>query len=115
MYITSYKWLVESRYVVPGLLLRSLIKSYRGSAISCGSDAQAGAISGSSWKRYDWRLYATAWTDDHLSRAIGHHPAVQPLDSPTSRLQRRTPGSIWMVRKPQSYTAQEGDRDMCLS
>jgi len=32
----------------------------------------------------------TAWTDDHLSRAIGHHPAVQPLDSPTSRLQRRS-------------------------
>jgi hypothetical protein len=50
-----------------------LIQSYRGSAISCGSDAQAGAISGSSWKPYDWRLYATAWTDDHLSRAIGHH------------------------------------------
>ncbi len=23
--------------------------------------------------------------------------------------------SIWMVRKPQSYTAQEGDCDMCLS
>ena len=57
----------------------------------------------------------TAWTDDHLSRAIGHHPAVQPLDSPTSRLQRRTPGSIWMVRKPQSYTVQEGDSDICLS
>ena len=30
---------VESRYVVPGLLLRSLRKSYRGSALSCGSDA----------------------------------------------------------------------------
>src|SRR5215831_9072483 len=32
----------------------------------------------------------TAWTDDHFSRAIGHHPAVQQLDSPTSRLQRRS-------------------------
>jgi len=64
---------VESRYVVPGLLLRSLIKSYLGAAISCSSDAQAGAISGSSWKRDDWRLYATAWTDNYLSRAIGHH------------------------------------------
>jgi hypothetical protein len=23
--------------------------------------------------------------------------------------------SIWMVRQPQSYTAQEGDSDFCLS
>ncbi len=29
---------------------------------------------GSSWRRYDWRLsHATAWTDDHFSRAVGHY------------------------------------------
>src|SRR5215472_14919691 len=64
---------VESRYVVPGVLLQSLIKSYLVTAIGSGSDTPARTISRSSWRRYGWRLSDTARTDDHLPRAARHH------------------------------------------
>src|SRR5260221_5224632 len=62
-----------------------------GAATDSGSDPPARAISGSSWRRYDWRLYATARTDDHLSRAAGHHRTgsrrtVRPRDCSCTRL-----------------------------
>src|SRR5213083_550309 len=82
---------VESRYVVPGAPFQSLIKSYLVAATESGSDSPARAISGSSWRRYDWRLYATARTDDHFPRAAGHHRTgsrwtVGPRDCGGARL-----------------------------
>ena len=67
------QWLVESRYVVPDASFQSLIKSYLVAATSGGSDSPARTINGSSWRQYDWRLYETARTDNHLPRATGHH------------------------------------------
>src|SRR5260370_32690011 len=76
------QWLVESRYVVPGAPFQSLIKSYLVAATGSGSYSPARTISGSSWRRYDWRLYDTARTDDHLSRAAGHHRTSRPPPVP---------------------------------
>jgi hypothetical protein len=59
-----------------------LIQSYLVAAIGSGFVAPARTISVSSWRRYDWRLYDTARTDDHLARAAGN---------------RRT-GSCWTIR-----------------
>jgi len=42
-------------------------------ATGSGSDSPARTISGSNWRRYDWRLYDTARTEDYLPRAAGHH------------------------------------------
>src|SRR5207247_6920094 len=82
---------VESRYVVPGASFQSLIKSYLVAAIGSGQDSPARAVSGSSWRRDDWRLYATSRTDDHLSRAAGHQRTgsrrtVRPRDCGGARL-----------------------------
>src|SRR5437588_12576036 len=101
---------VQSRYGVPPLLCESLIKSYLVAATGSGSDSPARTISGSSWRRYDWRLYDTARTDDHLSRAAGHHRTsrhrtVRPrdcggagllgLDGAQMAPPRSTPGAHW--------------------
>src|SRR2546428_13162084 len=103
---------VESRYVVPGAPYQSLIKSYLVAATGSGSDSPARTISGSSWRLYDWRLYDTARTDDHLSRAAGHHRTsrrrtVRPRDCGSAGLlgldgaQMATPRSTPGAHRPQ--------------
>jgi len=47
-------------------------------ATSCGSDAPGPTISRSNWRVYDRRLYATARTDNHLSRAARHQRTGLP-------------------------------------
>jgi hypothetical protein len=76
---------------VTGVPFQSLIKSYLVAAIGSGSDSPARTISGSSWRRYDWRLYDTTRTDDHLARAAGNHRTgsrrtVGPSDCSYARL-----------------------------
>src|SRR5437588_7698051 len=41
-------------------------------ATDSGSHAPVRTIRGSSWRRDDWRLYATARTDNHLSGTARH-------------------------------------------
>ena len=90
---------VESRYVVPSLLAESLIKSYLVAAIGSGSDAPARSMSGSNWRKYDWRLsmLRRGQTTTFQERLVITERAAAGQSDP--EIAAALGCSVWTVRK----------------
>src|SRR5579859_2049700 len=103
--------MVESRYVVPDAPFQRLIQSYLVAATGSGSDSPARTISASSWRRYDWRHYDTARTDDHLPKAAGNHRRAASGQS-DPEIAAALGCSVWTVRKWRRRGQHQGRTDL---